>query len=132
MTPWLSVYGLPQVHDISAGLQYLHQHQIIHNNLCGVKNKRTFFFTMNKYRYVLQDHILIKDDGSACLAEFGASSTTDPEVLKRISNRTAGKLEWRAPELLVALEGGPTHRPHLPSDVYSLSCTVLEVIHALS
>lgn len=35
--PYLLVRNFFQVHDISAGVQYLHQHQIVYNHLCGVR-----------------------------------------------------------------------------------------------
>ncbi len=56
----------------------------------------------------------------------------DPEVLKWVTFQNGDTIAWQAPELLVVPKDGPQQQPHLPSDVYSLACTMLEVSHLSS
>ncbi|KAJ3560951.1 hypothetical protein NP233_g10504 [Leucocoprinus birnbaumii] len=71
-----------------------------------------------------QDNILIKPDGSACLADFGLSAIAEGGTLStHVSRKAGGTLCWMAPE--IALDR--ITRQTLKSDVYSLSSVMLEV-----
>ncbi|KXN81417.1 Serine/threonine-protein kinase HT1 [Leucoagaricus sp. SymC.cos] len=70
---------MPLIHDVLAGLIYLHQHHVVHGDLKGV-------------------NILIDDGGTACLADFGLSTLIDP--IGTVSTLPGGKgtYRWMAPE----------------------------------
>lgn len=94
------------------GLQYLHQHGIVHGDLkC--------------------DNILVAADGSAKLADFGLSSVltqrmesagsdSDEEQHKRAA--AIGALRWKAPECLRGEE------PTFASDIYSFGMCILQAV----
>ncbi|RAW25690.1 hypothetical protein PC110_g17897 [Phytophthora cactorum] len=90
------------------GLQYLHQHSIVHGDLkC--------------------DNILVAADGTAKLTDFGLSSIrryvdSDQEQSSNVS--VVGAQRWKAPECLA---GAP---PSFESDVYSFGMCILQAISA--
>ncbi|RLN79483.1 hypothetical protein BBJ28_00009266 [Nothophytophthora sp. Chile5] len=88
------------------GLQYLHQHSIVHGDLkC--------------------DNILVAADGTAKLTDFGLSSirryvaNKDEDVAK---SPVAGAQRWKAPECLA---GSP---PTFESDVFSFGMCILQAV----
>ncbi|XP_006459452.1 hypothetical protein AGABI2DRAFT_66354, partial [Agaricus bisporus var. bisporus H97] len=119
ISPWidpgdLSVYlqnfphrpRLPLVGDITAGLQYLHQSDIVHGDL-KAKN------------------ILVSDDGRALIADFGISRIVVSTKLAS-TQVSSGTMRWMAPELLIDDEENcPTVT--LKSDIWSLGCVYYEI-----
>lgn len=72
---------------------------------------------------IFQDNILIDDDGSAVIIDFGLSRfvvETIPELIS--SNRGAGNVRWMAPELV----DGELPKS-LMGDVYSFASLALNV-----
>ncbi|KAE9329155.1 hypothetical protein PF008_g16010 [Phytophthora fragariae] len=90
------------------GLQYLHQHSIVHGDLkC--------------------DNILVAADGTAKLTDFGLSTirryvTSDNENERSAASAVVGAQRWKAPECLA---GAP---PSFESDVYSFGMCVLQAV----
>uniref|UniRef100_H3GFC6 Protein kinase domain-containing protein n=1 Tax=Phytophthora ramorum TaxID=164328 RepID=H3GFC6_PHYRM len=88
------------------GLQYLHQHSIVHGDLkC--------------------DNILVAADGTAKLTDFGLSTIrryVDNKQDQGTASSVVGALRWKAPECLA---GAP---PSFESDVYSFGMCVLQAV----
>ncbi|KAF7771752.1 hypothetical protein Agabi119p4_6063 [Agaricus bisporus var. burnettii] len=119
ISPWvdpgdLSVYlqSFPQrprpplVLDITAGLRYLHQSDIVHGDLKA-------------------NNILVSDDGRALIADFGISSIVLPTKLAS-TQLSSGTMRWMAPELFTGEEESrPTMT--LKSDIWSLGCVYYEI-----
>ncbi|KAJ7731239.1 kinase-like protein, partial [Mycena metata] len=93
--------------EIAQGLQYLHSQNIVHGDLRG-------------------SNILITDDWSACLADFGLTSLTDATTATHSSHR-AGSIRWMAPELIAPdLFGGRFLRTPA-TDLYAFGCVCIEL-----
>lgn len=96
--------------EAALGLQYLHQHGIVHGDLkC--------------------DNILVSADGSTKLADFGLSSVLtqaadSAETVEEQKKRAAelGALRWKAPE---CLRGDV---PTFASDIYSFGMCILQAV----
>ncbi|KAH7279726.1 hypothetical protein KP509_37G033200 [Ceratopteris richardii] len=91
------------VRGILEGLSYLHRKSIVH---CDIKAK----------------NILLGPAGEIKIADFGSakrlSSSQNPE-----DRRMRGTPLWMAPEVLQGVE------QETPSDIWSLGCTVIEMLH---
>ncbi|KAK7055199.1 kinase-like protein [Favolaschia claudopus] len=91
------------LYEIAQGLQYLHSRNIIHGDLKGA-------------------NILIQENWTACLADFGLSEFSDAST--SMSSNRGGSVYWMAPELL---------DPHItfartPAiDIYAFGCVCLEL-----
>ncbi|KAJ7721125.1 kinase-like domain-containing protein [Mycena metata] len=95
--------------EVAQGLEYLHSNDIVHGDLRGA-------------------NILINQDWSACLADFGLSGFSDATA-NQTSSKRAGSIYWMAPQLL-APEQFKTRFTRTPaSDVYAFACVCLEVRH---
>ncbi|KAF7329029.1 RBR-type E3 ubiquitin transferase [Mycena venus] len=95
-----------QLYEIAQGLQYLHSRNIVHGDLRGA-------------------NILINDDGSACLADFGLSRFSDATSL--MSTNRGGSLYWMAPELIDPGRFGYQFTRTPATDVYAFGCVCLEL-----
>eukprot|EP00644_Phytophthora_capsici_P005651 jgi/Phyca11/538707/estExt2_Genewise1Plus.C_PHYCAscaffold_20267 len=88
------------------GLQYLHQHSIVHGDLkC--------------------DNILVAADGTAKLTDFGLSTIrryVDKEQELSTNSSVVGAQRWKAPECLAGAA------PSFESDVYSFGMCILQAI----
>ncbi|KAJ6554051.1 kinase-like domain-containing protein [Mycena vulgaris] len=93
--------------EIAQGLQYLHSRNIVHGDLRGA-------------------NILINQDWSACLADFGLSVISNNTSSMRTSTR-AGSLYWMAPELIAPDRFGFKFARTPASDVYAFGCVCIEV-----
>ncbi|KAJ7269790.1 kinase-like domain-containing protein, partial [Mycena rebaudengoi] len=103
LIPWY-----PQLSEIAEGLEYLHSRKIVHGDLRGA-------------------NILINDEWSACLADFGLTSLSDATTATHTSNR-AGSIRWMAPELIAPDRFGNGRFTRTPaSDVYAFGCVCLEL-----
>ncbi|KAG6895172.1 hypothetical protein C0993_010043 [Termitomyces sp. T159_Od127] len=75
--------------DTAAGMEYLHQNEIIHGNLRG-------------------SNVLIDSCGRAALGDFGISSVSHTEILKWTTESAmaskGGTVRWQAPELFMDQE----------------------------
>ncbi|KAJ7085485.1 kinase-like domain-containing protein [Mycena belliarum] len=98
--------------QIAEGLGYLHSKNIVHGDLRGA-------------------NILVSDDESIRLADFGLSSICEADstagILRRSSDR-AGSARWFAPELIIPTEFGCEQFARTTaSDVYAFGCVCLEL-----
>ncbi|KXN87373.1 hypothetical protein AN958_08895 [Leucoagaricus sp. SymC.cos] len=93
------------LHDITSGLEYLHQHSIVHSDLKAM-------------------NVLVSQQIRAILTDFGISRfhATD---LTSTSSGDSGTIRWMAPEL-VAEDG--TIRTTKESDIWAFGCTCFEVL----
>ncbi|KAJ3567067.1 hypothetical protein NP233_g6605 [Leucocoprinus birnbaumii] len=84
----------PFICDVIAGLEYLHDRNIIHGDLKGV-------------------NVLVTSSKRACITDFGLSSVlVDKSLTESTAMTTAiygGTYRWVAPELLEETESNPTH-----------------------
>ncbi|KAJ7605510.1 hypothetical protein DFH06DRAFT_1487185 [Mycena polygramma] len=94
------------LYEIAQGLEYLHWRGIVHGDLRGA-------------------NILITEDWTACLADFGLSNFSDATA-STTSNR-AGSSYWMAPELLDPNRFGYEFARTPASDVYAFACVCLEL-----
>ncbi|KAF7374420.1 hypothetical protein MSAN_00326100 [Mycena sanguinolenta] len=94
------------LYEIAQGLECLHSRNIVHGDLRGA-------------------NILINDDWSACLADFGLSIFSDATSL--LTTNRGGSAYWMAPELLDPDRFGMTFARTPASDVYSFGCVCLEL-----
>ncbi|KAJ6476179.1 kinase-like domain-containing protein, partial [Mycena sanguinolenta] len=99
------IYIKIKLYEIAQGLQYLHARNIVHGDLRGA-------------------NILINDDWSACLADFGLSSFSDSNSS---TSARGGSLYWMAPELLDPDRFGYNFTRTPATDVYAFGCVCLEV-----
>lgn len=118
LTNFLEIYGgkLPLIsklwllHDIAAGLNYLHSFPLIHGDLTG-------------------SNVLINTEGMACLVDFGLSTVMGGlegrSSIAPLSHRP-GAIRWTAPELL----GDPeiSYSPTPTSDIYSFGSVMLQIL----
>ncbi|KAJ8583002.1 kinase-like protein [Rhizopogon salebrosus TDB-379] len=98
--------------DITAGLKYLHDNNVIHGDLTG-------------------SNVLIHADGTACLADFGLSLLYSDVVGVTQASWTSsfhGNFRWLAPELLESSDNDMPVRPREHSDVYSFGGIMLLVL----
>ncbi|KAK1218886.1 hypothetical protein PQX77_018413 [Marasmius sp. AFHP31] len=98
--------------EISAGISYLHELEIVHGDIKGV-------------------NILVDKRGKTHLADFGLARTVN-ETLSLGQSTTGnqkGTIRWMAPELF-NFDGGEmvtTNFDKFARDIYAFACTVLEV-----
>ncbi|RLN91162.1 hypothetical protein BBJ28_00007590 [Nothophytophthora sp. Chile5] len=92
------------LHEAALGVQYLHERRIAHGDLKG-------------------DNIVIGDDGSAKVTDFGLSSMMNSEGRAQIS----GAVQWVAPECLG--DGPKDASPQ--SDVYSLGMCIIQAMRVV-
>ncbi|KAJ7145913.1 kinase-like domain-containing protein [Mycena epipterygia] len=108
---YLDVHGRANVDkllfEIAQGLQYLHSRNIVHGDLRGA-------------------NILINEDWSACLTDFGLSVFSNATSSMCTSTR-AGSLYWMAPELIDPARFGCRFVRTPASDVYAFGCVCIEV-----
>lgn len=100
--------------DVARGVMYLHSMNVVHGDLKGV-------------------NILVKDDGSACLADFGLMSIVlDPEtadITTSTDGGTRGTYGWMGPELFYPNDFGlPRFQLTKESDCYAFGMVVYEVL----
>ncbi|KAJ7778410.1 kinase-like domain-containing protein [Mycena metata] len=95
-----------KLYEIAQGLQYLHSRNIVHGDLRGT-------------------NILITQDWTACLADFGLSTFADANPSSTLNQ--GGSLHWMAPELLDPGRFGTKFCRTPATDVYAFGCVCLEV-----
>ncbi|KAJ7269932.1 kinase-like domain-containing protein [Mycena rebaudengoi] len=94
--------------EIADGLQYLHSQKVVHGDLRGA-------------------NILISNEWSACLADFGLTSFSDVTASTDTSHNRAGSLRWMAPELIDPEKFGQRFLRTSATDVYAFGCVCLEL-----
>ncbi|KAF7331215.1 Kinase-like protein [Mycena sanguinolenta] len=107
---YLKTHGYASVdkllYEIAQGLEYLHSRDIVHGDLRGA-------------------NILVKDDWSACLSDFGLSIFSD--ATSTTSTNRGGSLYWMAPELLFPERFGLKFTRTPATDVYAFGCVCFEL-----
>ncbi|KAF8183873.1 kinase-like domain-containing protein [Mycena galopus ATCC 62051] len=102
---YLQIHGRGNVdkllHQVAQGLNYLHSCNIVHGDLRGA-------------------NILINDDWSACLADFGLSVFSNATTSMHTTSTRAGSLYWMAPELIDPDRFGCKFARTKSSDIYAL------------
>ncbi|KAG9041096.1 hypothetical protein FS837_012741 [Tulasnella sp. UAMH 9824] len=99
---------LKLLHEVAQGLTYLHEFTppVVHGD-------------------IKPDNILIDDNGSALIIDFGLSRSLVESIPGFISsNRGAGNVRWMAPELI---DG--TLSKSLAGDVYSFGCLAMNILN---
>ncbi|KAK7055202.1 kinase-like domain-containing protein [Favolaschia claudopus] len=91
------------LHEIAQGLEYLHSRAIVHGDLKGA-------------------NILIQEDWTACLADFGLSEFSDAST--SMSSNRGGSVYWMAPELL---DPHSSFARTPATDVYAFGCVCFEL-----
>ncbi|KAF7373316.1 Kinase-like protein [Mycena sanguinolenta] len=97
------------LYEIAQGLEYLHSHNLVHGDLRGA-------------------NILIKEDWSACLSDFGLSFFSD--ATSTTSTNRGGSLYWMAPELLNPDRFNLKFSRTPATDVYAFGCVCVELYTA--
>jgi serine/threonine protein kinase len=98
--------------NIITGLLYLHDGNVIHGDFTG-------------------PNVLIRGDGTACVADFGLSLMYSEFITASQASWTSqmkGNVRWMAPELLIEQEDGSQVRPSKQSDMYSFGGIMLQVL----
>jgi serine/threonine protein kinase len=91
-----------KLHQVALGLQYLHEQNIVHNDLkC--------------------DNILIGVDGEAKITDFGLSCIPNAAEVK-IDVKQMGAVQWKSPEYLRG------ERLSVVSDLYGFGMCILEAV----
>ncbi|KAJ7875377.1 kinase-like domain-containing protein [Mycena olivaceomarginata] len=110
VTNYLKTHGYENVdkllYEIAQGLEYLHSRNIVHGDLRGA-------------------NILITQDWSACLTDFGLSIFSD--ATSTMSTNRGGSLYWMAPELLNPDSFGLKFVRTPATDVYAFGCVCFEL-----
>ncbi|KAF7373451.1 Kinase-like protein [Mycena sanguinolenta] len=94
------------LYEIAQGLHYLHSSNIIHGDLRGA-------------------NVLVNEDWSACLADFGLSNFAD--ATSSMTTNRGGSLYWMAPELIDPDRFGLQFARTSATDVYAFGCVCLEL-----
>ncbi|KAJ6463328.1 kinase-like domain-containing protein [Mycena sanguinolenta] len=94
------------LYEVAQGLQYLHSRNIIHGDLRGA-------------------NILVNENWSACLADFGLSNFSD--ATSSMTTNRGGSLYWMAPELIDPERFGLQFARTRATDVYAFGCVCLEL-----
>lgn len=102
------------IRQVVDGLLYLHQFdsfQIVHGDVKGA-------------------NVFVKPDLTCCLGDFGSAraATTITWSQNTLTSLTMGSTRWMAPELLNPVAFPDVRGVQLPSDIYALGCTVLEIL----
>ncbi|KAG6834505.1 hypothetical protein H0H93_009270 [Arthromyces matolae] len=98
--------------DTAAGVNYLHENDIVHGDLKGV-------------------NVLIDKSGRACLGDFGLSSVYDPKILRWTSQSSmaskGGTTRWKAPELVGSEDVIKKAYNSKATDVYAWASVCYEI-----
>ncbi|KAK1218885.1 hypothetical protein PQX77_018412 [Marasmius sp. AFHP31] len=104
--------------EISAGMAYLHECEIVHGDIKGA-------------------NVLVNEAGQCLLADFGLAITVaeSTPLVNSSTSEMKGSIRWMAPELFrpsngvrATTGGGKEGSNKFPRDLYAFACTVLEII----
>lgn len=93
--------------DAVGGLKYLHDNEIVHNNLKG-------------------SNLIVGVDGRAKLCDFGFSYDKNDKSITTPKKQTTAT-RWKAPELLLATSEAEAF-PTFESDIYALGMCIIEAV----
>ena len=115
------------------GLEYLHEHNIVHGDLMGVSSLiyHTICADTKQCRKV---NILMGSGRCARLANFGVAAILDETTTRTTSTGGdfRGMTRWMAPELIRPEQFGFTGKlekrlPSKDTDIYAIGMTIFEV-----
>lgn len=75
------------------------------------------------HRDVKPHNIVLADDGTAHLVDFGIALPTDPYATRHTEGRTPGSIGYKAPEIILG-----EHNPGPAVDVYGVGCTLFRLV----
>eukprot|EP00055_Hartaetosiga_balthica_P007799 m.27468 g.27468 ORF g.27468 m.27468 type:complete len:652 (-) comp5942_c0_seq1:154-2109(-) len=103
------------MHDLFAGLNYLHHHKVVHRDL-------------------KPDNVLLTADSKVKICDFGqAKNVSGSSGSRQMTANTRGTLLWRAPEMMTGLETGKSISRmtdyDTSVDVYSAGIIIWQMIY---
>ncbi|WP_030868178.1 serine/threonine-protein kinase [Streptomyces sp. NRRL S-37] len=75
------------------------------------------------HRDVKPHNIVLADDGTAHLVDFGIALPTDPDATRHTEGRTPGSIGYKAPEIILG-----ERNPGPAADVYGVGCTLFRLV----
>lgn len=101
---------LSMVRDVAAGLQYLHDKDIVHGDISA-------------------PNVLVSGDGRLCLADYGLSVILAESGNATFNSCYPGNVRWMPPEALgvVGEEEDEDDKPTKAWDIYSFGCIMMQV-----
>jgi serine/threonine protein kinase len=99
--PLPEVLVISYLHQILIGLQYLHEHGVLHRDIKAA-------------------NILINKDGDIKVADFGVAEQINKDASARYS--VVGTPYWMAPEVI------EMHAPTAASDIWAVGATIIEML----
>ena len=115
------------------GLEYLHEHNIVHGDLKGVGSRSYCAIGWNADRRC-KVNILVDSQCRTHLADFGLATIVNESTSRTTAtvSKKHGTIRWMAPELLYPdmFEFTGRFENQLPSkdtDIYAIGMTILEV-----
>ncbi|MFC8422734.1 protein kinase [Streptomyces sp. NPDC057236] len=75
------------------------------------------------HRDVKPHNIILADDGTAHLVDFGIALPTDPDATRHTEGRTPGSIGYKAPEIILG-----ERNPSAAADVYGVGCTLFRLV----
>ncbi|WP_073948841.1 serine/threonine-protein kinase [Streptomyces kebangsaanensis] len=75
------------------------------------------------HRDVKPHNIVLSDDGTAYLVDFGIALPTDPDATRHTEGRTPGSIGYKAPEIILG-----ERNPGPAADVYGVGCTLFRLV----
>lgn len=117
------INSIIQLIGIAQGLGHLHENNIVHGNLRGVRKLITVSFWSYRFSHFFQENIFIGDYGNVVLSDFGISNRVEPPEIG-LGSSVASSLRWQAPECVLSTTG-QDFAPQ--SDVWSFGCIAGEV-----
>ncbi|KAJ3334022.1 STE20/SPS1- proline-alanine-rich protein kinase [Blyttiomyces sp. JEL0837] len=94
------------LHETALGLHAMHENKILHRDIKG-------------------PNILIRDDGSVAIGDFGLGRDITMTLTRQTNSDTSGSLNWMAPERLTTSDD---HLKDFKSDVWSFGMVVYELL----
>jgi len=108
--------------DVARGIGYLHASNVIHGDIKGVGAFHPVL--AENLTSSVQRNVLIDDDGTARLCDFGQSKLIG--IAGFTATKFAGSVRYLAPELLPT-DSDEKLTPTRETDVYAFSMVALEV-----
>ncbi|MEW2075316.1 MULTISPECIES: serine/threonine-protein kinase [unclassified Streptomyces] len=75
------------------------------------------------HRDVKPHNLVLADDGTVYLVDFGIALPTDPDATRHTEGRTPGSIGYKAPEIILG-----ERNPGPAADIYGVGCTLFRMI----